>query len=85
MQNAIFAEVRHRRGRVDGVRAGRVRLAFDPRLLLAERLGRMAAVIRARPIPEVIADTKDEALKARLERIAEIREFASRELRPARE
>ena len=34
----------------------------------------------ARPIPEVIADTKEEALKARLERIAEIREFASREL-----
>ncbi len=34
----------------------------------------------ARPIPEVIADTKDEGLKARLERIAEIREFASRSL-----
>ena len=42
--------------------------------------GEWQLLSRARPIPEVIADTNDEVLKVRLERIAEIRKFASREL-----
>ena len=42
--------------------------------------GQWDLLLRAKPIPEVIDHTSDAALKARLERVHEIREFASREL-----
>jgi predicted aminopeptidase len=42
--------------------------------------GQLDLLSRARPIPEVEASTPDEALKAKLERVRAIRDFASREL-----
>jgi predicted aminopeptidase len=42
--------------------------------------GEFDLLSRARPIKEVIADTDDAALKARLKQITEMRQFASRDL-----
>lgn len=42
--------------------------------------GEMDLLARAQPIPQVIAQTEDEALAARLKRVREIRSFASQEL-----
>jgi predicted aminopeptidase len=42
--------------------------------------GQLDLVARAKPIPDVIADTDDAALKRRLERVQKMRSFASREL-----
>ena len=42
--------------------------------------GQLDLVARAKPIPDVIADTSDAALKRRLERVQKMRSFASREL-----
>ena len=42
--------------------------------------GQWDLLLRARPIPEVMGETSDAVLKARLARIHDIREFASREL-----
>jgi predicted aminopeptidase len=42
--------------------------------------GQWDLISRAKPIPDVIEETDDAALKARLERVREMREFASREL-----
>lgn len=42
--------------------------------------GQLDLVARAKPIPDVIADTPDAALKRRLERVQKMRSFASSEL-----
>jgi predicted aminopeptidase len=42
--------------------------------------GQLDLLGRAQPIPDVVAATRDPVLKARLERVQEIRAFASREL-----
>ena len=42
--------------------------------------GQMDVIARAKPIPDVIGESEDAALKARLARVQEIRAYASREL-----
>ena len=42
--------------------------------------GQLDLIARAQPIPEVVTATRDPVLKLRLERVQEIRAFASREL-----